>query len=276
MIQPQQQFFLSDSKIHTVASSACVLPPPSDHIYEVFRVISGVPLFLEDHISRLEASMEAAGIIKDPDSLNTDIRQLLSLNQYAAGNIKIIFWKSGDIVHNMLFYDKHQYPTEEMFLIGIIIGSFQHERKNPNVKLFDSGMRQNAAKLIEDHDFYEVLLISEDQRITEGSRSNIFFIDGNRIITPPADQVLEGITRKQVISLIQKLGIDFSEEPVFAQQLETFSSVFITGTSRRVLPVIRIEPYPFRFDPGHSLIRILQHAFTELCAQYIALKKSSQ
>ncbi len=276
MIQPQQQFFLSDYKIHTVASSACVLPPPADHIYEVFRVISGVAMFIEDHVERLQKSLNAAGIHAEEMMILKQVRQLIELNRYAPGNIKIIFWKSGNEVHNIMFYDKHQYPDEAMLRNGVVIGAFGHERKNPNVKLFDSEMRTNAARMISDNNFYEVLLISSDNRITEGSRSNIFFISDNRIITPPSDQVLEGVTRKKVISLIQTLDIDFVEVPVFVDSLKDFNSVFLTGTSRRVLPVLKIEPYTNNFHTDHQLIRTLQNEFANLCEQYITSKRPSQ
>lgn len=275
MIQPQLQFFLSDSKIHTVSSSSCVLQPPAAHVYEVFRVISGVPLFLEDHLERLQNSMKAGEITTGIENLTKEIYLLLSLNQYEPGNIKIIVWKEGENVHNMVFYDSHLYPTQAMFESGVIIGMFEHERKNPNVKLFDAEMRRQASVKISELGFYEILLIARSQMITECSRSNIFFIRNNHIITPPSDQILEGITRKHIIEIIRQKRFSFSEESVFTHQLGEFDSVFLTGTSRRVLPVKKIEPFLYEYNTKHPLILEIRALFIEKCRKYIETKKSS-
>jgi branched-chain amino acid aminotransferase len=274
MIQPRQKFFLSDSKIHTVASSACVMPPPEAHVYEVFRIIDGVPLFLEDHLERLHKSLKSASIETDLLVLEKEIKQLIALNQFATGNVKIIFWKTGEKNHNMLFYDKHQYPDEEIFKNGIFIGILEHERRNPNVKLFDFSMRKEAAQLISEKKLYEILLISSKKYITECSRSNIFFIRGNQIITPPSHQILEGVTRKHVIEIIRGNNIPFSEEIINVEELGSFESVFLTGTSRRVLPVRKIEPYQHEYLTNHPLIRQLQELFLEKCMTYVRLRKS--
>jgi len=273
MIKPQLQFFLTDSKIHTVASSACVLPPPENHIYEVFRVISGVALFLEDHLQRLQTSMSEAYIHCDVKILQKDISTLISLNQHTSGNIKIIFWKTNDIVHNMIFYDVHLYPAKEHFQNGIVVGTMQHERKHPNVKLYDSEMRSDALKLINNNNYNEVLLISTDGYITEGSRSNIFFIQKNSIFTTPSDLVLEGVTRKRIISIIRANGLNFHEKKIHVTDLKDYESIFLTGTSRRVLPVRRIEPYAFDFNVSHPVLRNLQEWFIVLCKDYIDSKR---
>jgi branched-chain amino acid aminotransferase len=276
MIKPSQQFFLQDSKIHTTSSSACVLPPPSDHIYEVFRVIDGVPLFLEDHLQRLQFSIESVGMEYSIDYFLEITNKLLKLNGRAEGNIKIIVWKQGNYMHDMIFYDKHSYPSADMIANGIQIGILERERTNPNVKLFDNNMRKDAMKLIDENGFYEVLLCSEEGLITEGSRSNVFFIKDNQIITPPASQVLEGVTRKKVISLIKKNGFQFSETEVHKSQLHEFESVFITGTSRRVLPVHTIFPLNTYYNCSHNVIRTLQDLFLKLTIDYVLSKKQDK
>jgi len=272
MITPQQKFFLVDSKIHTVASSACVLPPPDKHVYEVFRVISGVPLFLEDHLERLKNSISGEDFIWDLQHIANDINLLLQLNQFATGNIRIILWIEGEQTHSMLFYDKHEYPDEKMFGEGITIGILERERFEPNKKVFDPVMRKEASSLIENNRFYEVLLKTADEYITEGSRSNIFLIKDETIYTPPSQQVLEGVTRKKVISIIQEKKLKFEEKMIHVKELPDYESVFLTGTSRRVLPVKKIEPFPFVYQADHQLIRLIGTEFISLCDDYIASK----
>lgn len=273
MIKPQQQFFIADAKIHTVRSSQCIIPPPASHIYEVFRVISGVPLFIEDHLIRLQNSLDSASIVCEANTLLPQITQLITINSKATGNIKIIIWVSEEKKHHMMFYDQHAYPTEQQFLDGVNIGILNSERLHPNVKLFDPDMRTKAAGLIAENNVYEILLQNNEGFVTEGSRSNIFFIHENQIFTPPSNQVLEGVTRKKIIEIINNQNIPFKETPIILDEVTNFDSIFITGTSRRVLPVKQIIPIEKQFNAAHPLIRNLQADFLNLCTSYIQNKR---
>jgi branched-chain amino acid aminotransferase len=266
-------FFISDSKIHTTQSSACVLMPPDNHIYEVFRVLQGIPLFLEDHLLRLQLSLSQAQLQFDVEMLIEDINQLIKLNGFKEGNIKIIIWNDGFSNHSRVYYDVHSYPTQIQFENGVEVGLFECERLNPNMKMFDSVMRKQAGEIIKDENFYEVLLVNQFSKITEGSRSNVFFIQNDCLITPPTNQVLEGVTRKKVIEIIQNNKICFKENEVSIEQLSLFESVFITGTSRRVLPVRKIVNHKKTYNANHHLIRFLQNEFLSICESYIDSKK---
>ena len=58
-----------------------------------------------------------------------------------------------------------------------------------------------------------MLLISKQGYITEGSRSNIMFIDNNnKIYTPIDSQVLKGITRQTVMDICEKLNIEVTRK----------------------------------------------------------------
>jgi len=207
------------------------------------------------------------------NAIQLDVKKLMQLNGFATGNIKIIVWQHETTIHTMILYDNHLYPSSEQFMNGIRIGTMQHIRKDPNVKLFDAEMRNIAQSKINEQDFYEILLVTPDGYITEGSRSNIFFIQSDTIITPPSDQVLEGVTRKKVISLIKDNSMHFSERKVHLNELPEFDSIFLTGTSRRVLPVHTIDPFAKQYNTNHQLIRDLQNRFLQLCENYIKSKK---
>jgi D-alanine transaminase len=75
--------------------------------------------------------------------------------------------------------------------------------------------------------------------ITEGSHSNIFFvIDGTLFTHPESNQVLSGITRKNVLRIAQELGIKIREEAVQENRIRFIREAFITNTSAEVTPVI--------------------------------------
>jgi D-alanine transaminase len=77
--------------------------------------------------------------------------------------------------------------------------------------------------------------------ITEGSHSNIFFvIDGTLFTHPESNNVLSGVTRKNVIRIAQESGIRIREEAVQENRIRFIQEAFITNTSSEVASVIEL------------------------------------
>jgi len=77
--------------------------------------------------------------------------------------------------------------------------------------------------------------------ITEGTRSNIFFvIDGTLFTHPESNWVLSGVTRKNVLRIAQEAGIKIREEALPENRIRFTQEAFITNTSAEVTPVIDI------------------------------------
>ena len=154
-----------------------------------------------------------------------------------------------------------------MYVDGAKCGILRAERENPNAKVFQTSVRQKANKLISENDFYEVLLVDSLGRITEGSRSNVFFVKENQIITPLGNAVLLGITRQKTIQLAQSLGIDFLEKEVFFNELSTFDALFVTGTSPKILPVRQVGET--LFNPQNKILQTLMNGYNTLIDEYV-------
>lgn len=240
-------------------------------IYEVIRVINGIPLFLKDHLKRFAIS--AAIAQKEIKYSESEIRQfliqLINANKTAEGNIIITCLEKMKI-----FFIAHRYPEVELYTNGIHCGILNAEREKPNAKVFQTSVRRQADALIARNGFYEVLLADHFNRITEGSRSNIFFISESKIITPPGNEVLLGITRKKAISLAKKNGYNVVEADVLLNDLPAFQAAFITGTSPRFLPVNKINE--IKFDPQNKIVQQLISDYEMLIQKYIESHLSGQ
>src|SRR5699024_2549703 len=81
----------------------------------------------------------------------------------------------------------------------------------------------------------------EEGYITEGSRSNVFFIKDDALITPPSKKVLLGVTRGYVFRICNNLSIDVIEEAVQDYDIEKMQGAFITGTTVDILPIASID-----------------------------------
>jgi len=233
-------------------------------IYEVLRVVDGVPLFLEDHLERFYNSAQLAG--KTVKYTSGEIRSFLKLliekDTVTEGNILI------SCKNNLkAFFIAHKYPNREDYQKGIQCGILAAERENPNAKVFQTSVRQRANTLIAENEFYEVLLIDNDGFITEGSRTNVFFIKEGTIITPTAKKVLLGITRQKTLLCAAQLGFTVNEQNVKLSDLVKFDAVFLTGTSPKILPIKKLGE--FSFNAKNEVVQKLIKKYNSLIDEYI-------
>jgi branched-chain amino acid aminotransferase len=91
----------------------------------------------------------------------------------------------------------------------------------------------------------EVIYVDRNHNAMEGTTSNLFAFFGNTLVTPPADGILKGITRKVILSLARD-RYDVSESPLPLEKLLTADEVFITGTNKGVVPVVKIDDTPIK------------------------------
>ena len=236
-------------------------------VYEVIRVIKGIPIFLEEHLSRFYQSAEIAGnsIPYSSDRIKNILTELISANETEEGNI-LLSCKT----NLKAFFIQHVYPREIEFREGVRCGLLHAERQNPNAKVFQTEVRNMANMMISQQGFYEVLLVDEQEQITEGSRSNVFFIREDELLTPPASKVLVGVTRQKTIECASMLGLKFKEMEINVLDLPTCDALFITGTSPNILPVSKIGE--LGFDVNNHILRKLMQQFDLMITDYLAQK----
>jgi branched-chain amino acid aminotransferase len=96
--------------------------------------------------------------------------------------------------------------------------------------------------------YADAMMLDWQGRVAECTGANIFFIAQGAIHTPVADCFLDGITRRTVIDLAKRRGIEVIERRIMPDELSTFEECFITGTGAEVTPVSETGPY--KFTPG--------------------------
>lgn len=239
-------------------------------VYEVIRLVEGVPLFLEGHLHRLSQSarLVGRGMLWTTEEIIEDIRRLQEGTGVHTGNIKILLqWEDGGKGDLCLCFIPHSYPTDEDYARGVRVALLEAERDNPNAKIQNLRVRERADEMIRTQGVYEVLLLDHKGFITEGSRSNVFMITGEMVITPPAKTVLMGITRQEVLNVCNREGIPVSEERIHRRELPTLDGVFLSGTSPGVLPVSRIGDYSF--PPDHPLITRIRKGYLQRVQEHL-------
>ena len=97
--------------------------------------------------------------------------------------------------------------------------------------------------------YADAMMLDWQGRVAECTGANILFTKDGVIHTPIADCFLDGITRRTVIGLAKKRGIDVIERRIMPEELATFNECFICGTGAEVTPVSEVGPY--KFTPGN-------------------------
>jgi branched-chain amino acid aminotransferase len=96
--------------------------------------------------------------------------------------------------------------------------------------------------------YADAMMLDWEGRVAECTGANIFFVREGKIHTPMADCFLDGITRRTVIDLAKRRGVEVIERRIMPDELTGFSECFITGTAAEVTPVSEIAQW--RFTPG--------------------------
>jgi branched-chain amino acid aminotransferase len=244
-------------------------------VYEVIRIIDGVALFLEDHFIRLIHSLESQRISFDLEfvEFQQKINDLVAINQNTEGNIKFVYPLFQNNIKWFFAFIPHSYPTGSDFLNGVCTDFLFDERENPNAKIVQNTIRESANQMLDKWKLYEVLLVNRKGQITEGSRSNVFFVKNDVFYTAPTSMILVGVTRQKVLECLENLGFQLIEEAVSISEIDHIDGAFLTGTSPRILPVRSIgkQSLPAQL----SIVKKLMEGYDEMIRQYILLAKTS-
>jgi branched-chain amino acid aminotransferase len=240
-------------------------------IYEVFRVIKGIPLFLEEHILRFyrSASMESYVPEFSENELKSRLKILIETNNLKNGNVRFqYFIQPNKQAVLMAWVASTLYPSQEDFEKGVVIETLNASRNKPNSKRTNLPVRLMAEKIIENKNLAEVLLINRNGLVTEGHRSNIFFVKDKSVITSSEELVLPGITRDKIIQLANEEGIEVVEKHIDITELQDFSSSFLSSTSKDVLPVRQIDEHTYTV--GNQIVGKLSSLYNELVEEHLA------
>lgn len=236
-------------------------------VYEVLRVLNEKPLFLKEHNERLAKSLKIIGITKETFQTNIEnsINKLCEIYKGIDFNIKIVLGIENEQIKDYFIIPIFpEYPPKSLYEEGIYVVTTLIERANPNAKIWDYEYKAYITKILEETKAYETILVDENGYMTEGSRSNIFFVYQNCIWTAPDDKVLKGVTRDKVIEVATKLGIQVIKENLNIEILEKCEGAFMTGTSVNILPIKKIDNQIFNsteLDIVKDLIRGFEAEF---------------
>lgn len=245
-----------------------VLSEEQSATYDVLRVIAGKPLFLEAHVERVNRSLTKMGYAE-----RTDIPKVLAAlikengNSRISCNVKIL---AGGAYRLAMGFVTSSYPDDKAYNEGVSLTTSHIERSNPEDKIWNDTYKEKIQELVLKKQVFEVLLVNDQDLVTEGSKSNVFFIKSGMVLTPATD-VLPGITRKYAEQAIKHAGYELRMVEIGLSDLNGVDAAFLTGTSLHLLPISSIDSN--EYDADNIVLRDCMKAFERVVDQDLTSKQ---
>ena len=245
-------------------------------VFDFLRSYNGIPFHLMDHIIRLQKSarlinMQMPYTIDDIYKL---IMETIERNNHDEFNIRIIL-TGGVSPSNYIPSDKPKLfimvtaltdIPKEYYTDGVKVTTSHIERFMPGAKSINYIPAILAMKDAADRGAVEALYVDRNGNIQEGTTSNFFAIIGNKLITPPAERLLPGITRKVILELAED---DFEIEirNIHKDEVSLMDEAFITASNKEVMPVHTIDSTQLTEGVGKRSGQLMQ-LFNTYTANY--------
>lgn len=218
-------------------------------VFDLLRTQNGKPLFLKEHIQRLNTSARRIGLDLpwSNQELIEVVMKTLHRNEHPESNIRIVVTggSSPDFItpqgkpRLLVLVTRAPELPAWWYSEGVKIITFSSERSIPGAKSIDYLQATIALKEACDQDAIEAVYVDRNGNVLEGTTSNLFVFMDNCLVTP-GEGILNGITRNAVLNLAAKM-VSVDIRTVRCEELRTANEVFITGTNKVIVPVIQVD-----------------------------------
>jgi len=262
-------------------------------VYETLRTYNRVPFLYEQHCRRLRASARYLSLdvpFTDRELLDWTERTMAAAGDLREAYIRILLTRGvGDLSYDLkatptpslvILVKPFDEPPARVFQDGITISLVSILRNHPgsvNPIIKSNNLLNNAMAMQEAHrrGAEEALMCNYRGELSECSQSNFFMVRDGVALTPKSDAgLLEGITREFIFDVGDDAGVRVEKATLFPADLDGAQEAFITGSTRELSPVTRIDDRQIGDGkPGPITLRLLEafrrraHALTTAAAR---------
>ncbi|MEO3434708.1 branched-chain amino acid aminotransferase [Inquilinus sp. CAU 1745] len=244
-----------DAKVHVLTHGLHY----ASSVFEGERVYGGQVFKLSEHSQRLIDSAKILGFDLPYTVAEIDAATMMVVrdNNIVDGYVRPVAWRGSEMMgvsaqHNTIHlaiatWEWPSYFSPEARLKGIRLQTSSWARPAPTT----APVRSKAAglymictmskHLAEQQGYHDALMLDYRGQIAEATGANIFMVIDGKIHTPTPDCFLDGITRRTVIDLARRNGMDVVERAIRPEDLATATEIFLTGTAAEVTPVGEID-----------------------------------
>ncbi len=228
----------------------------SDSVYEVIPYYRGVGFQLAQHIDRLKKSLAALKIVIDIPF--ADITNQLVIKNGGANQSVYLQVSRGAGSKRTHAIDPHMQPTvfacttpivnnyctlvADVFPVKVIVCDdlrwgrcdIKSTSLLPNILAMEQARQKNA---------HEALL-QRGSLVLEGASSNLFIVEGQRLIAPVSSHaILSGTTSQLIKNIAVQEGISFVNQDISYARLIAADEVWISSSTRGLVPVNQVDEH---------------------------------
>src|SRR3990170_3623789 len=232
-------------------------------VFEGERAYGGEIFKLTDHSERLHESARILGfkISYSVEEIDDACRTLLEKQGFQDAYVRPIAWRGSEqmgvsaqnnrINCAIAIWQWPSYFDPAQKLKGIRLDIAEYRRPDPRT----APSKSKAAGLYmictiskhaaEAKGYADALMFDWRGQVAEATGANVFFVKDDKIHTPKPDCFLDGITRRTVIDLAKRRGLEVIERTIMPEELESFEQFFLTGSAAEVTFVQSAGPWTF-------------------------------
>jgi D-alanine transaminase len=226
-----------------------------DGVYDVLKVTGGRIFALQEHLDRLDRSMD--GIRIKPtwkrSELEGIVKDLADRSNYPDAIIYIQVTRGvaprqhgfpADLKPTLAIFVSSLPPfPEETRKKGVKAISLADERwAHPHIKTLNLLPNVLAHQQADEQGAYEAILIRDGRSVTECSSSNVFVVIDGQVVTPPTDgRILPGVTRALLLKAAREANYPAREDYLTLEQLCEADEIFVTNTAVEALGVVELD-----------------------------------
>lgn len=226
-----------------------------DGVYEVIPVFGNRPLRCDDHLRRLQHSLDRISLNNpmDDDAWKREFDRLLEKNPGEDRAIYLQVSRGACPVRDLSI--KPDYPPT-VFMMVLAVNRIDLETVSAGIcAITIEDFRWDACDIKSTSLVANVMLkqqaavagvddaiLVKHGYVTEGTASNVFLVKDNSLVTPQTGhKLLSGITREMVIDIAEENRIPVIQRPIKQDELFLADEIWLTSSTREIAPVVRLD-----------------------------------
>jgi branched-chain amino acid aminotransferase len=238
-------------------------------VFSTLRVADGVPFAFERHWERMhrDAAKMHVPFPSNRDELRSQILRLIEANSAWNSTLRVMvvrnkggMYEGPDIERDfdVLAFTKDLSPWGSSVRLILKPNARHSANEFSGCKILS--WSQNLTWYEEAHQagYDEAILLNEHGEVCECTSANVFTATGSEVSTPPLTSgCLPGVTRELLLDVVRVPGIKVIERALQLEDLERADQVFITSTTRDLLPAVSVEGLNIR-NSGNVVDRLVE------------------
>ena len=242
-----------------------------DSVYETLRTYNGKPFLFSRHFARLEHSAKAIDL-RLPWTRSKTLEEIRKTLFAGECRIRLVFTRGvGDVAADVetctdptpiIIVVPLVVPPERIYKEGVevVISTVRRSSRFADLKTGSLIHQVLARREAKARHAYEAILLTADEKLSDGITSNIYIVRDGKLLTPSRDAgIIEGITRGVVLDLAREIGIEVTEGLFDIDEIGRADEMFLTSSTREVVPIARVEGKPVgNALPGPITLQLLR------------------